>query len=252
MSRHYRVSPPIAVPCGPHGSLLVACSVLISISVRFRAYCLALFPQAFIYPRAVSAVVCMLCRFKCTTRVHLFLTLTGLHGCQINAFCTSDGPFSATESHDFWDQQRPLALLNVKPGGRADFLLNYPACSSIRGIMPAFFSMLVEYQTCWVQLVCYRSVRQKSAVLCRIVYRANFTAGFRHWVCYRREQHWVAFKCLYDDSHTSLLICEVFFNRRMVSRFRRGCHGLHIDAEGWEDSVHFDKKDKLCLVSWPI
>ena len=55
-----RVSPPIAVPCGPHGSLLVACSVLISISVRFSAYCFALFPQAFMYPRAVSALDCML------------------------------------------------------------------------------------------------------------------------------------------------------------------------------------------------
>ena len=35
---------------------------------------------------------------------------------------------------------------------------------------------------------------------------------------------------------------------RLLSRFRSGCHGLRVDTGQWEDSVHLDRKDKLCLV----
>ena len=33
-----------------------------------------------------------------------------------------------------------------------------------------------------------------------------------------------------------------------MSRFRSGCHGLRVDTGRWEDSVHLDRKDRLCLV----
>ena len=37
-------------------------------------------------------------------------------------------------------------------------------------------------------------------------------------------------------------------NRRLMSRFRSGCHGLRVDTGRWEDSVHLNRKDRLCLV----
>ena len=79
-----------------------------------------------------------------------------------------------------------------------------------------------------------------------------------------REKHWVAFRYLHDDSHNSLLLYRTLqpeyqyarylsevkcsSNRRLMSRFRSGCHELRIDTRRWEDSVHLDRKDRLCLV----
>ena len=37
-------------------------------------------------------------------------------------------------------------------------------------------------------------------------------------------------------------------NRRLLSRFRTGCHGLRVDTGRWENNVHLDRKDRLCLV----
>ena len=37
-------------------------------------------------------------------------------------------------------------------------------------------------------------------------------------------------------------------NRRLLSRFRSGCHGLHVDTGQWEGNVHRDWGDRLCLV----
>ena len=48
-------SPAMTVPCGPHGSLLVASSTFTSISLRFRAICFTLFPMPFRYVRASEA-----------------------------------------------------------------------------------------------------------------------------------------------------------------------------------------------------
>ena len=79
-----------------------------------------------------------------------------------------------------------------------------------------------------------------------------------------REQHWVTFKYFHDDSHSSLLLyrtlqpeyqyahylseVKCFSNRRLLSRFRSGCHGLRVDTGRWENNVHLDRKDRLCLV----
>ena len=79
-----------------------------------------------------------------------------------------------------------------------------------------------------------------------------------------REKHWVAFKYLHGDNHSSLVLyrtlqpeyqyahylseVKCFSNRRLLSRFRSGCHGLRVDTGRWEDSVHLDRKDRLCLV----
>ena len=37
-------------------------------------------------------------------------------------------------------------------------------------------------------------------------------------------------------------------NRRLISRFRSGCHGLRVDTGRWADGVHLDRADRLCLV----
>ena len=41
---------------------------------------------------------------------------------------------------------------------------------------------------------------------------------------------------------------KCFSNRRLLSRFRTGCHGLRVDTGRWENNVHLDRKDRLCLV----
>ena len=79
-----------------------------------------------------------------------------------------------------------------------------------------------------------------------------------------REKHWTMFKYFQDDSHSSLALfrtlqpeyvyaqylseVKCFSNRRLLSRFRSGCHGLRVDTGRWEGSVHLDRKDGLCLV----
>jgi len=37
-------------------------------------------------------------------------------------------------------------------------------------------------------------------------------------------------------------------NRRLISRFRTGCHGLRVNTGRWADGVHLDRTDRLCLV----
>ena len=43
-----------------------------------------------------------------------------------------------------------------------------------------------------------------------------------------------------------------FSNRRLLSRFRRGCHGLHVDTGRWVDTKSFIvsilREDRLCQV----
>jgi len=41
------------------------------------------------------------------------------------------------------------------------------------------------------------------------------------------------------------LLSSVFPNRRMLSRFRCGCHGLHVDTGRWIGS---ERKGRLCQV----
>ena len=79
-----------------------------------------------------------------------------------------------------------------------------------------------------------------------------------------REKHWVTFKFFHDDNHSSLLLyrtlqpeyqyanylseVKCFSNRRLLSGFRSGCHGLRVDTGRWENNVHLDRKVRLCLV----
>ena len=37
-------------------------------------------------------------------------------------------------------------------------------------------------------------------------------------------------------------------SRRLISRFRTGCHGLQEDTGCWGDGVLLDRTDRLCLV----
>ena len=69
---------------------------------------------------------------------------------------------------------------------------------------------------------------------------------------------------LLSRSHSSLLLyrtlqpeyqyahylseVKCFSNRRLLSRFRSGCHGLRVDTGRWENNVHLDRKDRLCPV----
>ena len=79
-----------------------------------------------------------------------------------------------------------------------------------------------------------------------------------------REKHRVTFKYFHGDTQSSLLLyrtlqpvyqyahylseVKCFSNRRLLSRFRSGCHGLRVDTGRWENNVHLDRKDRLCLV----
>ena len=41
---------------------------------------------------------------------------------------------------------------------------------------------------------------------------------------------------------------KCYSNRKLLSRFRAGCHGLRVDTGRWSDNVHLDRQDRLCLV----
>ncbi len=45
-----------------------------------------------------------------------------------------------------------------------------------------------------------------------------------------------------------LSVVKCASNRRLISRFRTGCHGLRVDTGRWADGVHLDRTDRLCLV----
>ena len=56
----------------------------------------------------------------------------------------------------------------------------------------------------------------------------------------------VLYKNLQPEYQYANYLSEVkcFSNRR----FRCGCHGLRVDTGRWEDNVHLDRKDRLCLL----
>ena len=80
-----------------------------------------------------------------------------------------------------------------------------------------------------------------------------------------KEKHWIAFKYFHSDNHSSLVLYRTlqpeykyvrylsevkrFSNRKLLSRFRSGCHGLRVDTGRWEDNTHLDRKDRLCVMS---
>ena len=81
-----------------------------------------------------------------------------------------------------------------------------------------------------------------------------------------RAKHQHAFEYFADDQHSSLMIyrttqlaieykpaeylsvVKCVSNRRLMSRFRTGCHGLRVDTGRWADGNHLDRTDRLCLV----
>ena len=45
-----------------------------------------------------------------------------------------------------------------------------------------------------------------------------------------------------------LSVVKCASNRRPISRFKTGCHGLRVDTGRWADGGHLDRTDRLCLV----
>ena len=149
-----------------------------------------------------------------------------------------------------------------------------------------FWQQVLRYHHRLVALDNSRLVKLAMVDGCTLGSDQSVTATNKSWQCYvgsflhqhsqqlfhsfdiasviEREKHWVAFKYFHDDSHSSLLLyrtlqpeykyasylseVKCFSNRRLLSRFRSGCHGLRVDTGRWEDNVHLDRKDRLCLV----
>ncbi len=79
-----------------------------------------------------------------------------------------------------------------------------------------------------------------------------------------RAKHKHAFQYFTDVEHSSLVLyrtlqpeyryadylstVKCLSNRRLLSRFRSGCHGLRVDTGRWADNAHIDRADRLCLV----
>ena len=71
-----------------------------------------------------------------------------------------------------------------------------------------------------------------------------------------KAKHWVAFRFFQDNNHSSLLLCRTlqpeykyadylsavkgYSNRRLLDRFRSGCHGLRVDTRCLGSNVHLD------------
>ena len=45
-----------------------------------------------------------------------------------------------------------------------------------------------------------------------------------------------------------LCVVKCASNRRLIRRFRIGCHGLRVDTGSLADGVHPDRTDRVCLV----
>ena len=45
-----------------------------------------------------------------------------------------------------------------------------------------------------------------------------------------------------------LSVVKCASNRRLISTYRNGCHGLRLDTGRWADSSHLDRTDRLCLL----
>jgi hypothetical protein len=77
-----------------------------------------------------------------------------------------------------------------------------------------------------------------------------------------RVKHQHAFEYFADDQHSSLMLYRTMqlvyqqpaeylsfvkcvSNKRLISRFRTGCHGLGVDTGRWADGVHLDRTDRL-------
>ena len=86
----------------------------------------------------------------------------------------------------------------------------------------------------------------------------------------QKAKDWIAFRFSQDNYHSSHLLyrtlqpeykyadclsaVKCYSNRRLLSRFRSGCHGLRVDTRRWENNepdtqVFFDKL-LLCQTFW--
>ncbi len=79
-----------------------------------------------------------------------------------------------------------------------------------------------------------------------------------------RSKHQHAFEYFADVEHSSLMLyrtmqpeykyaaylsdVKCLSNRRLISRFRSGCHGLHVDTGRWADGTPLDRACRLCLM----
>ena len=80
----------------------------------------------------------------------------------------------------------------------------------------------------------------------------------------KRAKHQLAFEYFADDQHSSLMlhrtmqldykpaeylsVVKCASSRRLISRFRTGCHDLRVDTGRWADGGHLDRTDRPCLV----
>jgi len=89
-------------------------------------------------------------------------------------------------------------------------------------------SIIIEREkACWVEDFLF-DTDHSSLQLCRTVYKANHSA-------YQ-----------YSDYLSTVRCCP---HRRLISRFRCGCHGLHVDTGRFgKGSEHCSREDRVCLV----
>ena len=142
-----------------------------------------------------------------------------------------------------------------------------------------FWQQILRYHHRTVALDNTRLVKLAMVSSCTLGADQSVTAANKGWQCHvgsflachlrqllhkfdiasvvEREKHWTVFKYFQDDSHSSLALFETlqpeyvyaqylsevncFPNRRLLSRFRSGCHGLRVDTGRWEGSVHLAK-----------
>ena len=88
-----------------------------------------------------------------------------------------------------------------------------------------------------------------------------------HVICVMQGRdflHQHAFNYFADEQHSSLMLYRTMqpeykpaeylsvvkcaSNRRLISSFRTGCHGLRADTGRWADGVHLDRTGRLCLM----
>ena len=100
------------------------------------------------------------------------------------------------------------------------------------------------------------------SVMCRGSQAAQVWHNFDIASVIERAKHQHAFEYFADVQHSSLMLYRTMQPeyksaeylsvvkcasiRRLVSRFRTGCHGLRVDTGRWADGVHLDRTDRLC------
>lgn len=93
----------------------------------------------------------------------------------------------------------------------------------------------------------------------------NFDSAFTT----ERAKYQHAFEYFADVTHSSLVlygtlqpeykyadylyVVKCLSNRRLLNRFRSGCHGLRVDTGRWADDVHLDRTGCVwCATRWVV